>query len=414
MKSKLGVFFAWFFAVFCLSSMFIYGITLGAIIFFMLGVVALPIKPIQDIWAKAVKDKKWIKPTMIGILFVVGMMLLPQNVVESKNDETTTNVSEEFTTSSVDKDNEATDLEELTTVEKQPSAEETTIKEEQTTKKEEQTTKQQISVNSIPAYSGKPYVAINSNEPYFTSAELTTKSYEVYSDLDGLGRCGVTMACVGKDIMPTEERGSIGQVKPTGWHTIKYDCVDGKYLYNRCHLIGFQLTGENANTKNLITGTRSMNVDGMLPFENMVADYVEETGNHVMYRVTPMFEGDNLLANGVLMEAKSVEDNGDGILFCVFVYNVQDGVVIDYKTGDSHLKEEPTTQATPTTTKEQITTQQTTTANNSGGNNLVWISETGSKYHSVNNCGRMNPANAYQMTKGDAENKGYGPCSRCH
>lgn len=159
--------------------------------------------------------------------------------------------------------------------------------------------------------------------------------------------------------MPTEERGNIGQVKPTGWHTIKYDCVDGKYLYNRCHLIGFQLAGENANTKNLIT--RSMNVDGMLPFENMVADYVKETNNHVMYRVTPMFDGNNLLATGVLMEAKSVEDDGDSVLFCVFVYNAQPGVEIDYATGESKLKEEQTTTQLPTTTQPQTTEQTTTT-----------------------------------------------------
>ena len=144
-------------------------------------------------------------------------------------------------------------------------------------------------------------------------------------------------ACVGQDIMPTQERGSIGQIKPTGWHTVKYDCVDGKYLYNRCHLIGYQLTGENANEKNLITGTRYLNIDGMLPFENMVADYVQETNNHVLYRVTPIFEGDNLLADGVLIEGSSVEDNGDDICFCAFAYNVQPGVTINYATGDSAL-----------------------------------------------------------------------------
>ena len=191
-----------------------------------------------------------------------------------------------------------------------------------------------IDLSTIPSYSGSPYVSLNNNTPSFSSSEITTKSYEYYSNLDSLGRCGVVHACVGKDIMPTEERGSIGMVKPTGWHTIKYDCVDGKYLYNRCHLIGYQLTGENANTKNLITGTRYMNVDGMLPFENLVADYVNETGNHVLYRVT-IFKGNNLLANGVQIEAYSVEDSGDGVCFNVFVYNVQPQIRIDYATGDS-------------------------------------------------------------------------------
>lgn len=193
-----------------------------------------------------------------------------------------------------------------------------------------------VSLSTIPAYSGSPYVNINGGTPNFSKSDLTTKSYEYYSNLDSLGRCGVVYACIGRDIMPTEGRGSIGMIKPTGWHTVKYDCVDGKYLYNRCHLIGFQLTGENANEENLITGTHYMNVDGMLPFENMVADYVKETGNHVMYRVTPIFKGNNLLANGVQMEAYSVEDEGDGICFNVFVYNVQPQITIDYATGESY------------------------------------------------------------------------------
>ena len=187
----------------------------------------------------------------------------------------------------------------------------------------------------VPAYSGQPYVAVNGNVPYFTDADLTDVSFESYSDLDSLGRCGVAYASVSQDTMPTEKRGSIGEVKPTGWHTAKYDNVDGKYLYNRCHLIGYQLTAENANVKNLITGTRYLNVQGMLPFENLTADYVKETGNHVMYRVTPVFEGNNLVASGVLMEAESVEDQGEGVLFCVYVYNVQPGIAIDYATGES-------------------------------------------------------------------------------
>ena len=195
------------------------------------------------------------------------------------------------------------------------------------------------SLDSIPDYSGSAYVNVNDNQPYFSDTDLTTTSFETYSELDGLGRCGVAYACVSTDTMPTKERGSIGQIKPTGWHTIKYDCVDGKYLYNRCHLIGYQLTAENANEKNLITGTRYLNVDGMLPFENMVADYIKETDNHVLYRVTPIFDGDNLVASGVLMEAKSVEDKGEDICFCVFCYNVQPDVAIDYATGESELAE---------------------------------------------------------------------------
>lgn len=199
---------------------------------------------------------------------------------------------------------------------------------------------EEVSYIDVPLYAGKAYAEINGNVPFFTDDELSATSYEYYEELDALGRCGVCMASVGQDIMPTKERESIGDVKPTGWHTVKYEgLVDGNYLYNRCHLLGFQLTGENANRKNLITGTRYMNTEGMLPFENMVADYVRETGNHVMYRVTPLFDGDNLVADGVLMEAKSVEDNGADILFNVFCYNVQPGVSIDYETGESSLDE---------------------------------------------------------------------------
>ena len=194
-----------------------------------------------------------------------------------------------------------------------------------------------VTMDQIPDYSGEPFVVIREGQPSFARGELVTESYEYYAPLDSLGRCGVTMACVGRDIMPTEDRGSISQVKPTGWVQEYYDFVDGEALYNRCHLIGFQLTGENANENNLITGTRYMNVDGMLPFENMIADYVKETGNHVIYRVTPIFEGNDLVARGVQMEAWSVEDNGDGICFHVFCYNVQPGVTIDYATGESKL-----------------------------------------------------------------------------
>ena len=191
------------------------------------------------------------------------------------------------------------------------------------------------SIEEIPEFSGDPYVAVNGNVPFFLPEEITDESFEYYAELDDLGRCGVTMACIGVDIMPTEDRGEIGSVKPTGWQSVKYDCVDGKYLYNRCHLIGFQLAGENANKRNLITGTRYLNIEGMLPFENLVADYVQETENHVLYRVTPLFDGEDLVAHGVLMEGWSVEDEGEGVCFCVYAYNVQPGIVIDYQTGNS-------------------------------------------------------------------------------
>lgn len=194
-----------------------------------------------------------------------------------------------------------------------------------------------LSLEDIPAYSGTAYVTINGGEPAFSADDRKlTDAFEFYSELDSLGRCGPGYANVCPEIMPTEERGSIGQVRPSGWHTVKYnDLIDGNYLYNRCHLIAYQLAGENANEQNLITGTRYLNVEGMLPFEDQVADYVKRTGNHVLYRVTPIFEGQNLVASGVEMEAWSVEDNGEGVCFHVYCYNVQPGISIDYATGDS-------------------------------------------------------------------------------
>lgn len=194
-------------------------------------------------------------------------------------------------------------------------------------------------VISIPSYDNEPYKEVNNNKPTFTDSEKELTEKEEYSDLDSLGRVGVAFVLVSKSTMPTTKRGSIGMIKPAGWHTVKYDFVDGKYLYNRCHLIAHQLTGQNANPKNLMTCTRSMNVDGMLPFENKVANYIKETNNHVLYRVTPVFDGDNLVANGAYMEAYSIEDKGK-LSFNVYVYNVQKGVIIDYKTGESKLEEE--------------------------------------------------------------------------
>lgn len=193
---------------------------------------------------------------------------------------------------------------------------------------------------SIPEYAGEAYCVINGNNPSFTEADMADTAYESYSELDTLGRCGTVMACVGTELMPTEERESISHIYPSGWNNVPYTFVDGEYLYNRCHLIGFQLTGENDNELNLITGTRYMNTEGMLPFENMVADYIKETGNHVLYRVTPVFEGGELVARGVQMEALSIEDSGEGICFNVYCYNVQPGVIIDYATGESQPDEE--------------------------------------------------------------------------
>lgn len=203
--------------------------------------------------------------------------------------------------------------------------------------KEENKIYYSYSIDEIPEYNGEDFVYINDNKPSFDLSLNYSDSFEIYSELDSLNRCGVAYANIGVDLMPNEERTSIGMIKPSGWHTIKYDNVEGKYLYNRCHLIGFQLTGENANEKNLITCTRYMNSVSMLEFENKVANYIRKTNNHVLYRVTPIFIEDNLVASGVQMEAYSVEDNGSGIEFNVFIYNVQDGIEIDYSNGESKL-----------------------------------------------------------------------------
>lgn len=256
-----------------------------------------------------------------------------------------------------------------------------------------------VTLENLPPFSGTPYVVLTDNQPLFSSADRTTESYEFYSELDALGRCGVTVACVGQDIMPTEERGSIGQVKPTGWHTVKYDWVDGRYLYNRCHLIGFQLTGENANVCNLITGTRYLNVDGMLPFENLVADYVKETGNHVLYRVTPIFVGDELVARGVEMEGYSVEDEGEGVCFHVYCYNSQPGVVIDYATGESRADAAP-----PSSAASEVS---------------AYVLNTGSGKFHLPSCASVKdikPANR-QTYSGDRQallDQGYSPCKSCN
>ena len=196
-----------------------------------------------------------------------------------------------------------------------------------------------FSLEDVPEFSAAPYVSLNGGRPYFTMNEIVATSYEYYSRLDKYDRCGVAVACIGRDIMPTETREYIGLIKPTGWRSDRYEFIENEYIYNRCHLIGFQLAGENANERNLITGTRYMNIDGMLPFENMIASYVKETGNHVMYRVTPVFSGEEALARGVLMEAISVEDGGDGICFCIFAYNAQPYITINYMTGENRVDE---------------------------------------------------------------------------
>lgn len=274
-----------------------------------------------------------------------------------------------------------------------------------------------VSLDEIPAYTGEAYVEINGNVPFFTEQDWTTDAFETYSELDALGRCGVAYANVCAQIMPTEPRGQIGSIRPSGWHTIRYNgLIEGNYLYNRCHLIGYQLAGENANPKNLITGTRYLNTTGMLPFENEVDDYVDETGNHVLYRVTPIFEGDDLVASGVLMEAYSVEDQG-ALSFCVYCYNVQPGVEIDYATGDSWLSgEQPAAvssgeaaaddEALP---EEEPEASGAETANDE--TDTVCITASGTKYHRPD-C-RYAKDGAQTLSRAEAETRGYKPCGAC-
>ena len=321
--------------------------------------------------------------------------------------------------------------------EKQDQEEESALQEQtkDLEKSASDTTIQTLSVDEIPAYSGQAAIEINQNVPGFTESDYTTEAFEQYSPLDGLGRCGIAYACVGEEIMTTEERGAIGMVKPSGWHTVKYDFVDGKYLYNRCHLIAYMLSGENANTENLITGTRYMNTEGMLPYENQVADYVHDTGNHVLYRVTPVYEGDNLVASGVEIEASSVEDKGKSLSFHVYCYNVQPGVTIDYATGDSALAEDLATENVQETAQETsvadgkqssenavAAVQEETSAEQDGGHAKeeqdYVLNKNTKKFHypwcsSADDIKKKNRKD-FTGTREEVISQGYVPCKRCN
>lgn len=282
-----------------------------------------------------------------------------------------------------------------------------------------ETTVDAADLSQIPNYTGNPYTIVNDNEPEFDESDFTTEAFETYSDLDNLGRCGVAYANICKELMPTEKRGKIGIIKPSGWHTVKYpEIIKDRYLYNRCHLIGFQLAGENANEKNLITGTRYLNVDGMLPFEDEIADYVNNTGNHVLYRVTPVFDGDNLIASGVQMEAESVEDSGEGVKFNVYCYNVQPGIGIDYATGDSWADQKPVANGESEDNDSIIVDSNDEAESNMTAEETEYVINT--------NTGKFHRPNCDSVTKMKAKNKkeftgsreelisdGYEPCGNC-
>ena len=319
-------------------------------------------------------------------------------------------VSNTDTTTDIINVNEQTDSTEKNNEETQSEIESVSFSELE--QKKTEVSNVSFDLSSIPAYSGKAYVVVNNNNPYFEKSDLTTKSFEQYAPLDSLGRCGVAYANIGRDIMPTGERGSIGMVKPSGWHSIRYENVEGKYLYNRCHLIGFQLSAENANTSNLITGTRYLNIQGMLPFENMVADYVKGTNNHVLYRVTPIFEGNNLVASGVLMEGYSVEDNSDGICYNVYCYNVQPGIKINYLTGDSEAEDGSAPYGS------SVVVSKPTQSNNDSSSTASYIGNKNTKkfhYPTCSSVGQMKESNKKYLncTRDQAIQQGFDPCGRC-
>ena len=288
-----------------------------------------------------------------------------------------------------------------------------------------------LSYRDVPAFEGNPYVYVNDGEPTFTDEQRAAEpGHEHYGALDELGRCTAAFAVVGPETQPTEKRGSIGEVRPSGWQMAKYDFVEGKYLFNRCHLLGYQLTGENANERNLITGTRYLNVQGMLPFENAVADYVDATGNHVLMAVMPVFEGSELVARGVHMMAESVEDGGEGVAFNVFCYNVQPGVVIDYGTGESMLEEDATplpdvsgAESAPDTASEGAgageASEKGATGSAEGKGTTEYVLNTNSKKFHLPSCSsvdQMSPKNREDVedTRENLIAKGYDPCKRCN
>lgn len=431
------------FAISALST----GAFFGAVCFVISGVLIMPVKPIQKLRSKF-KLKKTVSIILAVLLAFAGAVSVGMSVENETADDVV--LGEETDISGLPDESDwfddGIDSEESTTENKTTTDTANTQDNNESSGRNTEASGKApvgtgsastVKISNIPAYSGKAYVVINNNQPNFSSSELTTVGYEKYSSLDSLGRCGVALASCGEEIMPAdgEERGSISSIKPSGWVQAKYSNVSGGYLYNRCHLIGWQLSAENANNKNLITGTRYMNTEGMLPFENMVADYINETGNHVAYRITPVYDGNNLVASGVQMEAYSVEDDGEGICFNVYCYNVQPGVKINYATGASSAdgssaaettkaasKASTTTtkassgttkSSTVTTTKKQAST--TTTKSQSSYN---YILNTSSKKFHYSWCGsvkQMSDKNKseYSGSRDDLISMGYTPCGNC-
>lgn len=391
----------------------------SSLLLVLAALLSAPIKPVRKFLSRF-KIKDWHLITAAVILLFACAVISGQNTdtVTDFSDATDTVYESEYISaeeSSAKEENEA-ESESQTAAKNEKNESKESKKAETVLSELEETSKAQpVGLSDIPPYSGSIYVTVNGNKPVFSAGELKTVGYEIYSELDSLGRCGTATASCGKDTMPKdgEERGSISDVYPSGWKQAKYEGISGGWLWNRCHLIGWQLSAENANRRNLITGTRCMNVDGMLPFENMVADYIKETGNHVAYRVTPIYDGDNLVCSGVQMEAYSVEDKGEGIEFNVFCYNVQPNISINYKTGDSEYtggtKEE-------TTSVSQSDNSSVSVIDNSTTETYILNTNT-KKFHkstcsSVKKISSQNYAESSE-SKETLISQGYVPCKNC-
>lgn len=413
----VGKIVQWFFVAFFLMFILVSGVHISSLFFLLGAVLMMPIKPLRDL-LKKIKIKSWLAILLSVAVVFTGIMLTPVDTGSPYDyiDDTDYSVSEFNYTETTTQETTVKQTEKPTEVPTKPPTEPPT--EKPTEEVVGSGKAEKVNVSDIPEYSGTAYTVINNNIPNFSASELTTKGYEKYSSLDSKGRCGVAIASCGTEIMPAdgEERGSISSIKPSGWIQAKYSGISGGYLWNRCHLIGWQLSAENANRSNLITGTRYMNIEGMLTFENMVADYIKETNNHVAYRVTPIFEDDNLVCSGVQIEAYSIEDNGEGICFNVYCYNVQPNITIDYATGSSSGpgKDDGSNKSSNNNSNNSSnnTSNKNSSNSQSGGSGMVWIPQSGSKYHSSSGCSNMK--NPSQVTQSEAESMGYEPCKKCH
>lgn len=405
----------WIFAGVFGTCILVNGFHWSSLLLLLAAVLIAPIPAIRN-WLKSIKIKNWVAITLAIIIFFAGVMLAPMSETTDNSDLGDSSYSE--ITSSDISSIASSENEKTNSVPTESSKNETAEINKQSSVGG---TAKSIDLSSIPAYSGSPYVTVNNNKPSFSSSELTTKGYEKYSNLDKLNRCGVAIASCGKEIMPgaNEERGDISSIKPSGWKQAKYDGISGGWLWNRCHLIGWQLSAENANRQNLITGTRYMNINGMLPFENMVADYIKETGNHVAYRITPIYSGNNLVCSGVHMEAYSIEDNGEGIEFNVYCYNVQPGIKINYADGSSSSTN--TTNNTTSSSKPTSSTVNNTDDNpnnNNTSNSTKYILNTSSKKFHYPDCGSAKKIAAKNYAESSVSRdsliaQGYSPCGNC-